>query len=103
MTGRFPIALLAVVSLMVFLSPCRALEIVRGTYPGLVKAVDPEYPPELYRRGIGGSGICLLKVNQKTEEGDEVKALKSTGHRILNELAAKHFCSGDSNLAAPGR
>ncbi len=40
---------------------------------------------------MGGRGIFLLKVNQRTADVDEVKVLKSTGYRILNELAAKAF------------
>ncbi len=59
-------------------------------YPGLIKHVDPDYPPELYRRGIGGRGIFLLKVNAQGDV-DEVKIVRSTGVQLLNELAAKAF------------
>lgn len=60
-------------------------------WPGQIKYVDPEYPPLLYRHGVGGKGVFLLKINQKTGDVDEVKVLKSAGYTILNELAAKAF------------
>lgn len=57
----------------------------------LIKFVDPQYPAALYRRGIQGRGNYRLTINQKTGEVDEVKVLKSAGHAVLNELAAKAF------------
>ena len=72
-------------------TPCLAGVYSRPTWPDLIKWVDPEYPPALWRSNITGSGSFLLKVDPKTGEVAEVKVLKSTGHSILNELAAKAF------------
>jgi TonB family protein len=59
--------------------------------PGVIKFVYPEYPPKLYRYAWTGKGLFLLKVNPKTGDVDQVKVLKTTGHVLLNELAAKAF------------
>ena len=39
----------------------------------------------------------LLKVNPKTADVDEVKVLKSTGHVLFNEFAAKASFNGNFN------
>lgn len=67
------------------------LERTAPKLPGLIKWVDPEYPPALYRRNVTGKGYYLLKINQKTGEVVEVKVLQSTGYKILDELAAKAY------------
>src|SRR6516162_8429810 len=72
-------------------SPCQAIITNRPNWPDLVKWVDPEYPPALWRSGITGRGSFRLKIDPKTGEVIEVKVLQSTGHTILNELAAKAF------------
>jgi len=74
-----------------FFSPCFANVYTRPNWPDLIKWVDPEYPPSLYRTGVTGRGVFLLKIDPKTGDVTEVKVLKSTGYRILNELAAKAF------------
>ncbi len=50
-----------------------------------------EYPPKLRLYGWNGKGLFLLKVNPRTGDVDEVKVLKSTGHVLFNEFAAKAF------------
>ena len=52
---------------------------------------DPDYPPNLYHRGIAGRGVFRLTIDVKTGRVSEVKVLRSTGYQILNELAAKAF------------
>src|SRR5690348_13914022 len=88
---RLPVITVALAWLIGLCSPCPAIQIERANYPGLIKYVDPEYPPALYRHGVGGKGVFLLKINTKTGEVDEVKVIKSTGYTALNELAAKAF------------
>jgi TonB family protein len=67
------------------------LEHTAPRLPGLVKWVDPEYPPALYRRHITGKGYYLLKIDSRTGEVTEVKVLESAGYKILDELAAKAY------------
>lgn len=85
------VAALSVALLSSELSSLAAPVYSRPTWPDLVKWVDPEYPPALWRSNITGSGRFLLKIDPKTGEVAEVKVLKSTGYTILNELAAKAF------------
>ena len=47
--------------------------------------------PKLRLYGWNGKGLFLLKVNPRTGNVDEVKVLKSTGHVMFNEFAAKAF------------
>src|SRR4029077_18633888 len=60
-----------------------------GNPPGLIKKVDPEYPPGLLVHMAEGRGRFRLTINPKTGEGDEVKIVKICVYQILNELAAK--------------
>jgi TonB family protein len=74
-------------------------EVKTGTPPGLIKKVDPEYPPGYVLHGAEGRGRFRLTINQKTGLVDKVKILQSTGFSDLNELAAKallqwHFQPG---------
>ena len=64
-------------------------QVTTGNPPGLIKKVDPEYPPGLLVHLAEGRGRFRLTINPKTGEVDEVKILQSCGHQILNELAAK--------------
>jgi len=57
----------------------------------LLYGPEPEYPNALVNKGIGGEGRFRLTVDPRTGQVTEVKVLRSTGHRILNELAAKAF------------
>ena len=60
-----------------------------GTPPGLIKRVEPEYPPGVVLRHVSGAGLFRLTINPRSGEVDEVKIVKSCGYKILNELAAK--------------
>lgn len=60
-----------------------------GTPPGLIKRVEPEYPPDVVLRHVSGAGLFRLTINPRSGEVDEVKIVKSCGYKILNDLAAK--------------
>ena len=64
-------------------------QVYTGTPPGLIKRVEPEYPPEVVLRHVSGNGLFRLTINPRNGEVDEVKIVKSCGYRVLNELAAK--------------
>jgi TonB family protein len=64
-------------------------QVQTGTPPGLIKKVEPEYPPDVVLRHADGRGLFRLTVNPRSGEVDEVKIVKSCGYKILNELAAK--------------
>jgi len=74
-------------------SPCPAYQndIPENLRSVLLYAPDPDYPNSIARYGIRGSGLFRITINEKTGTVSEVKVLKSTGHVILNELAAKAF------------
>ena len=59
--------------------------------PGCIKYVRPDYPVEFARRGAGGKGLYLLKVNPKTGDIDEVKVLKHVQYKAFDELAVRAF------------
>jgi TonB family protein len=71
----------------------RAVAVAVDVYVGrprtVIHYVSPEYPPSLASLALGGKSRFLLTVNPKSGFVDEVKILKSTGHVVLNELAAK--------------
>ena len=64
-------------------------QVQTGTPPGLIKKVEPEYPPGFVLHGADGRGRFRLTINPKSGEVDEVKIVKSVGYKDLNELAAK--------------
>jgi TonB family protein len=64
-------------------------QVTTGRPPGLIKKIDPEYPPGLVLHLAEGKGLFRLTINPKSGEVDEVKIVKSCGYQILNELAAK--------------
>jgi TonB family protein len=64
-------------------------QVQTGTPPGLIKKVDPEYPPGFVVHLAEGKGRFRLTINPKSGEVDEVKIVKSCGYKELNELAAK--------------
>ena len=64
-------------------------QVQTGTPPGLIKKVEPEYPPGYVVHGAEGKGRFRLTINPKSGEVDEVKIVKSCGYKDLNELAAK--------------
>jgi TonB family protein len=56
-----------------------------------ISAPDPEYPMKAKNLGYQGQGIYRLIVNQKTGVVDEVKVMKTTGHRELDASAVMTF------------
>jgi|ERR1700730_10339680 TonB family protein len=64
-------------------------EVHTGTPAGLIKKVEPEYPPGFVLHGAKGTGVFRLTINPKSGLVDEVKIVKSCGYKDLNELAAK--------------
>jgi TonB family protein len=64
-------------------------QVQTGTPPGLIKRVEPEYPPGVVLHMAEGKGLFRLTINPRSGEVDEVKIVKSCGYKILNELAAK--------------
>lgn len=85
--------LLATTALLASAPPLRA-----GQYwvsvpkpPECIKYVRPEYPMEFVRRGAGGRGLYLLKVNQRTGDVDEVKVVRHTPYKAFDELAVRAF------------
>src|SRR5438445_8658520 len=64
-------------------------QVFTGTPPGLIKKVEPEYPPGFVLHGAKGRGLFRLSINPKSGEVDEVKIVKSCGYKELNELDDK--------------
>jgi TonB family protein len=91
------VAVLSVIALQAGLSFTHAAgqqrgleaQVNTGTPPGLIKRVEPEYPPDVVLRHVSGNGLFRLTINPRNGEVDEVKIVKSCGYKILNELAAK--------------
>ena len=52
-----------------------------------LSAPDPEYPMKSQHLGYQGQGIYRLVINKKTGMADEIKVLKTTGHRELDASA----------------
>ena len=93
-----PLLKIAVISLIALLAGFSSTQAQRrgeeaqvytGTPPGLIKKVDPEYPPGFVLHGAKGKGRFRLTINPKTGEVDEVKIVQSVGYRELNEWACK--------------
>src|ERR1043166_231396 len=79
------ILLLSVV--LVFASSVRATDIVTiydKFKADSISAPNPEYPAKAQNLGYQGQGIYRLIVNPKTGMADEVKVIKTTGHRELD-------------------
>ena len=64
-------------------------QVYTGNPPGLVKKINPEYPPGIVLHGAKGKGVFRLAINPKSGVVDEVKIVKSCGYEDLNKLAAK--------------
>jgi TonB family protein len=77
--------------LLPILAQTRGLEaqVSTGNPAGLIKKVEPEYPPGFVLHGAEGRGRFRLTINPKSGLVDEVKIVKSCGYKDLNELAAK--------------
>jgi TonB family protein len=52
-----------------------------------IAAPEPEYPMKAQHLGYQGQGIYRLMINEKTGIVDEVKVMKTTGHRELDASA----------------
>lgn len=50
-------------------------------------APEPEYPMKAQHLGYQGQGIYRLVINEKTGMADEIKVLKTAGHRELDASA----------------
>ena len=89
------VAVISLIALLAGLSSAHAqrrgleAQVQTGTPPGLIKKVDPEYPPGFVVHGAAGKGVFRLTINPKSGLVDEVKIIKSCGFQTLNELAAK--------------
>lgn len=64
-------------------------EVHTGTPAGLIKRVEPEFPPNIVLRHVSGKGLFRLTINPGNGEVNEVKIVNSCGYKVLNELAAK--------------
>ncbi len=96
LTGHWlKVAVISLIALQAGLSSTHAqrrgleAQVFTGTPPGLIKKVEPEYPPGFVLHGAKGKGLFRLSINPKSGEVDEVKIVKSCGYKDLNELAAK--------------
>ena len=91
MRNAFKLAVL--VSFPLILLSSRAIS-AEGEIPKSLKGIVlyapyPKYPVGVARQHLRGRGLFRLTFDQKTGHVTEVKILQSTGHVILNELAAK--------------
>jgi TonB family protein len=80
--------------LLTFVASIRATDIVTvydKFKADTTSAPNPEYPMKSKNLGYQGQGIYRLVVNQKTGIVDEVKVLKTTGHRELDASAVMTF------------
>jgi TonB family protein len=96
LTGHWlKVAAISLIALQAGLSSAHAqrrgleAQVNTGTPPGLIKKVEPEYPPGVVLHMAEGRGVFRLTINPKSGEVDEVKIVKSCGYKTLNELAAK--------------
>src|SRR5712691_5305386 len=90
MKSPLRILLTLLVLQLALLTPCHATDIVRidAKYKkDTLAAPDPEYSIKAQHLGEQGQGIYRLVVNEKTGVADEVKVLKTTGHRELDASA----------------
>src|SRR5256885_16626406 len=89
-----PLGILLALLLLNLLTPCYATDVVT-IYDKFKKdtlaAPDPEYPMKSKNLGYQGQGIYRLIINTKTGLADEVKVLKTTGHRELDGSAVLTF------------
>src|SRR5947207_12794286 len=85
-----PLGILLTLVIFALLTPCFATDIVRipAEYKkDTLSAPDPEYPIKAQHLGYQGQGIYRLMINPKTGIVDEVKVMKTTGHRELDANA----------------
>ncbi len=76
------------------LTPCRATDVVTiydKFKQGTTAAPNPDYPQKCQHLGYQGQGIYRLVVNKSNGMVDEVKIMKTTGHRELDASAIMTF------------
>ena len=87
---NIPLRILFTMLFLAVLTPCLATEIVRippQYKKDTIAAPDPDYPIKCQHLGYQGQGLYRLIINDKTGVVDEVKVIKSTGHRELDANA----------------
>ena len=87
---KTPLRILFTLLFLAVLTPCFATEIVRippEYKKNALTAPDPEYPIKSQHLGYQGQGIYRLVINKKTGMADEIKVLRTTGHRELDASA----------------
>ena len=89
--SKFLLVIVSAAQLALFSARAVSIDIYVDRPPGVINFVYPEYPAKLAAYNWSGKGRFLLRVDAKTGVVEEVKVLKTTGHVILNELAAKAF------------
>ena len=93
---KSPLRILLTLSLLqvVFVVSCHATDIVTiydKFKKDTVTAPNPEYPMKAKNLGYQGQGIYRLIVNEKSGIVDEVKVMKTTGHRELDATVVMTF------------
>ena len=87
---KTPLGILLTLLFLAILTPCNATEIVRippEYKKDTLAAPDPDYPIKAQHLGYQGQGLYRLIINPKTGIVDEVKVIKTTGHRELDANA----------------
>src|SRR5260370_16853000 len=89
------VAVISLIALQAGLSSTHAqrrgleAQVFTGTPPGLIKKVEPEYPPGFVLHRAKGRGLFRLSINPKSGEVDEGKIVKPCGSNNLNEFPPK--------------
>src|SRR6267378_152125 len=87
---KTPLRILLTLLFLAVLTPCYATDIVRidAKYKkDALTSPEPEYPIKSQHLGYQGQGIYCLVINKKTGMADEIKVLRTTGHRELDATA----------------
>src|SRR5438270_9996040 len=87
---KTPLRIVLSLLFLAIITPCYATEMVRipAQYKkGALASPEPEYPMKSQHLGYQGQGIYRLVINKKTGMADEIKVLKTTGHRELDASA----------------
>ena len=91
---KTPLRILLTLLFLVALTPCYATDIVRidAKYKkDALTSPEPEYPIKSQHLGYQGQGIYRVVVNKSNGMVDEVKIMKTTGHRELDASAIMTF------------
>jgi TonB family protein len=86
--------ILLTVLFLAILTPCHATDVVTiydKFKQGTTAAPNPDYPQKCQHLGYQGQGIYRLVVNKSNGVVDEVKVMKTTGHRELDASAIMTF------------